>query len=80
MPLTLILLLKRFKFNIVELKNVKVNNRAEFPDILEMINYKIHNNANKQNIIYNLKAIIIHTGEIEKGHYFSFIKDNVDNC
>ena len=80
MPRILILLLKRFIFNIVELKNIKINNRVEFPDILEMNNYMIPNNSNKQNIIYNLKAIIIYSGESEQGHYFSFIKDNVDNC
>ena len=28
----------------------------------------------------NFKPIFIHTGESEVGHYFSFIKDNVDNC
>ena len=70
MPRILILLLKRFIFNIVELKNIKINNRVEFPDILEMNNYMIPNNSNKQNIIYNLKAIIIHNGESEQGHYF----------
>ena len=80
MPRILILLLKRFRFNIVELKNIKVNNRVEFPDILNMNNYMFPNNINEQNTIYNLKAIIIHSGESEQGHYFSFIKDNVDNC
>ena len=79
MPRILILLLKRFKFDILKLKYVKLNNRVEFPVILEMNKYVIQNNSNKQKIIYNLKAIIIHTGESEVGHYFSFTKDNVDN-
>ena len=39
----------------------------------------IPNNDYKQKIIYNLKAIVIHGGKSEQGHYFSFIKDNVDN-
>ena len=64
----------------LKLKYVKLNNQVEFPDILEMNKYMIPNNASKQNIIYKLKAIIIHTGESDVGHYYSFIKDNVDNC
>ena len=54
---------------------IKVNNRIEFPDILDMNNYMFPNNTNKQNTIYNLEAIIIHSGESDH----SFIKDNVDN-
>ena len=64
----------------LKLKYIKLNNKVKFPDIFEMNKYMISDNANKQNIIYKLKAIIIHTGESDVGHYYSFIKDNIDNC
>ena len=60
--------------------NYKLNKFFEFPfildfrEILQNIN-EISTVSNNIDFIYDLKSIIIHSGEVDKGHYYSLIKE-----
>ena len=80
LPEILIILLKRFEYNVEAKENVKLNNYFEFPlelslnnyfDIIEKNNEKIQNNYK-----YNLFGIVLHEGNTNNGHYWSILKNN----
>ena len=71
--------LKRMVKNLQLDKDIKINSRFEFPLTLNMKKYCYNNiKENKDNDInyeYNLKAINVHIGNTEGGHFVSIIKD-----
>ena len=80
LPEILIILLKRFEYNVETKENVKLNNYFEFPlelslnnyfDIIEKNNEKIQNNYK-----YNLFGIVLHEDNTNNGHYWSILKNN----
>ena len=82
LPRVLSFVLKRFAFNYDTMKKVKINDYYEFPFELDMTKYKTDfdkndskNNSNSSNI-YVLKSVVVHMGNSENGHYYSFIKNN----
>ena len=82
LPRVLLFVLKRFAFNYDTMKKVKINDYYEFPFELDMTKYKTDfdkndsdNNSNASNI-YVLKSVVVHMGNSENGHYYSFIKNN----
>ena len=75
LPRMLLFVLKRFEFNFDTMKKVKINDFYEFPLELDMTKYKSEKNDKKENNIYILKSIVVHMGNCENGHYYSFIKN-----
>ena len=78
LPRIFMFVLKRFEYNYQTMKKIKINDYYEFPLILDMNKYTeeyINNNENQTDNKYELKSIIIHTGDCDNGHYCSFILD-----
>ena len=84
LPRILVVLLKRFDYNEDLNINYKLNKFFEFPfildfrEILQNIN-EISSASNNNDFIYDLKSIIIHSGEADKGHYYLLIKEKNSN-
>ena len=82
LPRIFMFVLKRFEYNYQTMKKIKINDYYEFPLILDMNKYTedfINNNENKFDNKYKLKSIIIHDGDCENGHFYSFILDEKSN-
>ncbi|CAG9329496.1 unnamed protein product [Blepharisma stoltei] len=84
LPNYLMLALRRFEFNFETMKPSKLNEYFEFPSELDMEPYTQEGLKNLENgsgvfeknyYNYKLRGIIIHTGDAERGHYYSFIYD-----
>lgn len=87
LPNTLLIHLKRFEFDFDAMKHVKVNDRLEFPDELNMLPYTKEGLSEIEEdqiripkrmdtyYQYHLVGIIVHTGTSEGGHYYSFVKE-----
>lgn len=79
-PDILTLHLKRFRFDLERWKKVKVNDRFEFPETLDVrpfIKDATHNDWKKLELesnCYSLQGVIIHSGTSESGHYYSLAK------
>ena len=83
LPRMLIFVLKRFEFNYNTMTKIKINDYYEFPFEFDMTNYTfdyLNNKENydksKNNNLYKLKGVVVHSGNSEGGHYYSFIYDN----
>lgn len=57
-------------------KNKLIQNKQEYEKEIEKLQSKISSFKFKTKINYNLKGVIIHEGDVNYGHYFSFIKIN----
>ena len=66
LPEILIILLKRFEYNVETKENVKLNNYFEFPLELSLNNY-FDIEKNQNNYKYNLFGIILHDGNTNNG-------------
>lgn len=105
LPNILLIVLKRFEFNLETLAKVKVNDYCEFPHELDMKDFTQEGQAYKEltkeiesgklsqedlteeqkkllqkkipkeYYSYKLKGITIHKGNVDGGHYYSFIMD-----
>ena len=68
---------------------LKVNSRCEFGDELDFdkilkksYNYQLQSNSieeTPQPMLYHLHAILIHSGSLNAGHYFCFIRPEENN-
>lgn len=69
----------RFEFDVIQETNVKVNDRFEFPDEIDLTPFldksvqKTHPPA-----IYMLHAVLVHSGDFHGGHYVVFINPKGD--
>ena len=74
LPRILTFVLKRFEFNYNTMQKYKINDYYEFPLELNMNKYVQRDNNNiNTNYLYKLKSIVIHSGNCESGHYYSYI-------
>jgi hypothetical protein len=67
LPSILLIQLKRFDFS--KDQGIKINSHLEYPDILDL---KLHENDTDS--IFLLYCVIVHRGNANYGHYFSYIK------
>jgi ubiquitin C-terminal hydrolase len=74
---TLIIHLKRFKFNVLSMQKEKLQNRIQFPLTLNVKKFldEIPAKMTEDDYTYDLKGILVHTGTADAGHYYSFIKE-----
>ena len=78
LPNILVIALKRFEFDYDTMYKIKVNDYFEFPFELDMNDYLVEENTEK-NTIYELTGITIHDGVADFGHYYDLIKDSNNN-
>ena len=91
LPNNLIIHMRRFEFDLEEMRRMKVNDHCQFPIQLNMEPYT-KAGLEKQEAIkagkeipedpraasyyqYELVGVLVHTGTADSGHYYSFIKD-----
>lgn len=73
-PAVLHLQLKRFEFDFAREINVKINDRFEFPEILDLSPYLSEDADKSEPYIYHLHGVLVHSGDISAGHYYAFLK------
>ncbi|KAI6103506.1 hypothetical protein F5141DRAFT_1189842 [Pisolithus sp. B1] len=74
-PPVLHLQLKRFEYDIQRDAMVKINDRHEFPfeiDLAEFIDEA--SPARSESWLYRLCGVLVHSGDVNGGHYFALIK------
>eukprot|EP01138_Halocafeteria_seosinensis_P009856 gb/GECG01010067.1/.p1 GENE.gb/GECG01010067.1/~~gb/GECG01010067.1/.p1 ORF type:complete len:2477 (+),score=252.87 gb/GECG01010067.1/:1-7431(+) len=77
LPELLILRLKRFDLDYQTFQVVKLNDQCAFPhrlDISEFYSVECPEYAK-----YTLKGVLVHTGNADSGHYYSFIRERESN-
>lgn len=80
-PKMLILQLNRFYYNSLKKENEKVNDYLEFYETLDLTKYKStsQKTTNQPSLIeYQCFGVIVHSGSANKGHYYSFIRPDIE--
>ena len=72
---TIIIHLKRFEYNYQESRRIKINDRFEFPEELNLKKWSIDSSKPEIYYDYTLSGVIVHSGVADSGHYFSIIRD-----
>ncbi|VDN51807.1 unnamed protein product [Dracunculus medinensis] len=76
-PPILHLQLMRFQYDAQQDANVKINDRFEFPAILNLDAF-IEDGDNKGKNEFLLHAVLVHSGDFHGGHYVVFINTNMN--
>ncbi|KAL5390450.1 hypothetical protein PMIN04_005859 [Paraphaeosphaeria minitans] len=78
-PDNLIFHLKRFDFDLVELRRAKINDQFEFPAVIDVSPFKIDHLSDPskpcEEDIFELVGVLVHQGTSENGHYYSYIRE-----
>lgn len=77
-PEVLHLQLKRFEYDIERDAMMKVNDRYEFPDSFDAAPYLSTDADRSESWIYKLHGVLVHSGDLNAGHYYAFIKPEKD--
>lgn len=81
-PTVLHLQLKRFEYDFNYDALVKINDRYEYPESIDLSPYLDHSNKSiaPDPCVYDLHGVLVHSGDITTGHYYTMIKpDKTDN-
>ena len=77
-PDNLIFHLKRFDFDLNDLSRKKIHDQFEFPDTIDVGLYNIDHlsDPTKPHVedIFDLVGVVVHFGNCENGHYYSYIR------
>lgn len=79
-PQVLHLQLKRFEYDFVRDAMVKVNDRYEFPEIWDASPYLSETADRSEPYIYRLHGVLVHSGDMNAGHYYAFLKPTKDSA
>lgn len=79
-PPVLHLQLKRFEYDINRDAMMKVNDRHEFPDEIDMTPYLSDDTKanSSESWMYDLYGVLVHSGDFNAGHYYAFLKPTAD--
>jgi len=77
-PDVLHLQLKRFEYDIAKDTMMKVNDRYEFPEIFDAAPYLADDADKSEPWTYQLHGVLVHSGDLNAGHYYAFLKPNKD--
>jgi ubiquitin C-terminal hydrolase len=72
--------LHRFELDYQTWQRHKLNDRFEFPVEIDMSPYvspELLQSASQDELVYELKSIVIHRGGAYGGHYYAYIKDDL---
>ncbi|OUM70453.1 hypothetical protein PIROE2DRAFT_68396 [Piromyces sp. E2] len=78
LPPVLQLQLKRFEYDIERDAMVKINDRFEFPDRVDLSKYLSKDADKSIKYIYRLHSVLVHSGDLHGGHYCAFIQPKLD--
>ena len=78
LPKILIIQLKRFEYNIEHKQMDKVYSACSFQKQLDLTKYT-NNTIHNTNTKYVCRGVIVHSGNIDNGHYYAFIHDKNNN-
>lgn len=73
-PSVLHLQLKRFEYDFERDAMMKVNDRYEFPEVLDCAPYLEDSADKSESYIYHLHGVLVHSGDLNAGHYYAFLK------
>ncbi|VUC34971.1 unnamed protein product [Clonostachys rosea] len=77
-PDVLHLQLKRFEYDIQRDMMMKINDRYEFPETFDAAPYLMEDADKSEPWIYQLHGVLVHSGDLNAGHYYAFIKPGKD--
>lgn len=77
LPPVLHLQLMRFQYDPMTDANIKINDRFEFPERLNLTDY-LQTPDPKDPAIYILHAVLVHSGDNHGGHYVVYINPRGD--
>lgn len=77
-PNVLHLQLKRFEYDFQRDAMMKVNDRYEFPEIWDASPYLDESADKSEPYIYHLHGVLVHSGDLNAGHYYAFLKPEKD--
>ncbi|EER27674.1 Ubiquitin carboxyl-terminal hydrolase family protein [Coccidioides posadasii C735 delta SOWgp] len=77
-PPVLHLHLKRFEYDIHRDAMMKINDRHEFPEEFDASPYLSENADRSEPWVYQLYGVLVHTGELNAGHYYAFLRPTKD--
>lgn len=77
-PDVLHLQLKRFEYDIQRDMMMKINDRYEFPEIFDAAPYLTEDAGKSEPWTYQLHGVLVHSGDLNAGHYYAFIKPEKD--
>lgn len=77
-PDVLHLQLKRFQYDIDHDAMMKINDRHEFPDTFDAAPYLSDEADRSESWMYQLHSVLVHSGDLNAGHYYAFIKPEKD--
>ncbi|POS84668.1 hypothetical protein EPUL_002212 [Erysiphe pulchra] len=73
-PDVLHLQLKRFQYDVERDAMMKINDRYEFPEVFDASPYLAEDADKSEPYIYQLHGVLVHSGDLNAGHYYAFIK------
>lgn len=73
-PDVLHLQLKRFEYDYMRDTMTKINDRYEFPETFDAAPYLSDDADKSQNWTYQLHGVLVHSGDLNAGHYYAFLK------
>ncbi|OQR79821.1 ubiquitin carboxyl-terminal hydrolase 64E-like [Tropilaelaps mercedesae] len=76
-PKILTLQLKRFDFDYLTMRRIKLNDRVVFPEELDLNGF-IESKPPKSEYVYDLFAVLVHSGSANGGHYYAYIRHSGD--
>ena len=77
-PEVLHLQLKRFEYDIERDAMMKINDRYEFPEVFDAAPYLSEDADRSESYVYQLHGVLVHSGDLNAGHYYAFIKPEKD--
>lgn len=77
-PPVLHLQLKRFEYDFQRDAMMKVNDRYEFPEVFDASPYLSDAADRSEPWIYHLHGVLVHSGDLNAGHYYAFLKPTKD--
>ncbi|KAG9236553.1 ubiquitin carboxyl-terminal hydrolase-like protein [Amylocarpus encephaloides] len=77
-PEVLHLQLKRFQYDVDHDAMMKVNDRYEFPDTFDAAPFLSGDADLSEPWTYQLHSVLVHSGDLNAGHYYAFIKPEKD--
>lgn len=77
-PPVLHLQLKRFEYDMQRDTMVKINDHHVFPDQINLNSFLSTPNTDPSDVNYVLHGVLVHSGDIDGGHYFALLKPEKD--
>ncbi|KAF3770974.1 cysteine proteinase [Cryphonectria parasitica EP155] len=75
-PDVLHLQLKRFEYDYMRDTMTKINDRYEFPETFDASPFLSEDADKSQPWTYQLHGVLVHSGDLNAGHYYAFLKPN----